>query len=100
MTFHCFAVRFSVMSAGNKSADEAVSDALLEKFRTHAAKPQEAGDVFRTIVAKIHARVTSSGMHFTLHLKCGNFVFQGTPCAKSIFFLIICAFFTRHPDIL
>ncbi|XP_012227413.1 cytosolic carboxypeptidase 1-like isoform X2 [Linepithema humile] len=49
-----------VMSAGNKSADEAVSDALLEKLRTHAAKPQEAGDAFRTIVAKIHARVTSS----------------------------------------
>ncbi|XP_025264847.1 cytosolic carboxypeptidase 1 isoform X3 [Camponotus floridanus] len=49
-----------VMSAGNKSADEAVSDALLEKLRTHAAKPQEAGDALRTIAAKIHARVTSS----------------------------------------
>ncbi|EFN61849.1 Cytosolic carboxypeptidase 1 [Camponotus floridanus] len=48
------------MSAGNKSADEAVSDALLEKLRTHAAKPQEAGDALRTIAAKIHARVTSS----------------------------------------
>ncbi|XP_029156275.1 cytosolic carboxypeptidase 1-like isoform X2 [Nylanderia fulva] len=48
------------MSAGNKSADEAVSDALLEKLRTHAAKPQEAGDALRAIAAKIHARVTSS----------------------------------------
>jgi len=70
MTFHCFAVRFSVMSAGNKNADEAASDALLEKLRIHAAKPQEAGDAFRTIAAKIHARVTSSGIHFTIsHLK-------------------------------
>ncbi|KAL6427330.1 hypothetical protein ACFW04_008713 [Cataglyphis niger] len=49
-----------VMSAGNKSADEAVNDALLEKLRTHAAKPQEAGDALRAIAAKIHARVTSS----------------------------------------
>ncbi|XP_072752591.1 cytosolic carboxypeptidase 1 isoform X2 [Anoplolepis gracilipes] len=49
-----------VMSASNKSADEAVSDALLEKLRTHAAKPQEAGDALRAIAAKIHARVTSS----------------------------------------
>ncbi|XP_014480717.1 PREDICTED: cytosolic carboxypeptidase 1-like isoform X2 [Dinoponera quadriceps] len=49
-----------VMSAGNRNADEAVSDALLEKLRTHAAKPQEAGDAFRAVLAKIHARVTSS----------------------------------------
>ncbi|XP_018402970.1 PREDICTED: cytosolic carboxypeptidase 1-like [Cyphomyrmex costatus] len=49
-----------VMSAGNKSADEVVNDALLEKLRTYAAKPQEAGDALRAIVAKIHARVTSS----------------------------------------
>ncbi|XP_020296791.1 cytosolic carboxypeptidase 1-like isoform X2 [Pseudomyrmex gracilis] len=50
-----------VMSAGgNKSADEAVSDALLEKLRNHAAKPQETGDALRTTVAKIHARITSS----------------------------------------
>ncbi|XP_018303936.1 cytosolic carboxypeptidase 1 isoform X2 [Mycetomoellerius zeteki] len=49
-----------VMSAGNKSADEVVNDALLEKLRTFAAKPQEAGDALRAIVAKIHARVTSS----------------------------------------
>ncbi|XP_025153461.1 cytosolic carboxypeptidase 1 isoform X2 [Harpegnathos saltator] len=49
-----------VMSAGNKSADEAVSDALLEKLRAHAAKPQEAAEAFRTVLAKIHARVTSS----------------------------------------
>lgn len=53
------------MSAGgNKSADEAVSDALLEKLRNHAAKPQETGDALRTTVAKIHARITSSGMCF------------------------------------
>jgi len=49
------------MSAG-KSADEVVNDALLEKLRTYAAKPQEAGDALRAIAAKIHARVTSSGM--------------------------------------
>ncbi|KAL0114719.1 hypothetical protein PUN28_011790 [Cardiocondyla obscurior] len=49
-----------VMSAGNKSADEVVNDALLEKLRTYAAKPQEAGDALRAIAAKIHARVTSS----------------------------------------
>ncbi|XP_032686214.1 cytosolic carboxypeptidase 1-like isoform X3 [Odontomachus brunneus] len=48
------------MSAGNRSADEAVSDALLEKLRAHAAKPQEAGDAFRAVLAKIHARLTSS----------------------------------------
>lgn len=52
---------FSVMSAGNKSADEVVNDALLEKLRTYAAKPQEAGDALRAIAAKILARVTSSG---------------------------------------
>lgn len=46
---------------GNKSADEAVSDALLEKLRNHATKPQEPGDALRTTVAKIHARATSSG---------------------------------------
>lgn len=51
------------MSASNKSADEAVSDALLEKLRAHAAKPQEAGDAFRAILAKIHGRVTSSGTY-------------------------------------
>ncbi|XP_018043707.1 PREDICTED: cytosolic carboxypeptidase 1-like [Atta colombica] len=49
-----------VMSANNKNADEVVSDALLEKLRTYAAKPQEAGDALRTIVAKIHMRITSS----------------------------------------
>ncbi|XP_011632077.1 cytosolic carboxypeptidase 1-like isoform X2 [Pogonomyrmex barbatus] len=49
-----------VMSASNKSADEIVNDALLEKLRTYAAKPQEAGDALRAIAAKIHARVTSS----------------------------------------
>ncbi|XP_011867871.1 PREDICTED: cytosolic carboxypeptidase 1-like isoform X4 [Vollenhovia emeryi] len=48
------------MSAGNKSADEVVNDALLEKLRTYAAKPQEAADALRAIAAKIHARVTSS----------------------------------------
>ncbi|XP_018377160.1 PREDICTED: cytosolic carboxypeptidase 1-like isoform X2 [Trachymyrmex cornetzi] len=49
-----------VMSANNKSADEVVNDALLEKLRTYAAKPQEAGDALRAIVAKIHTRITSS----------------------------------------
>ncbi|XP_011693107.1 PREDICTED: cytosolic carboxypeptidase 1-like isoform X2 [Wasmannia auropunctata] len=49
-----------VMSAGNKNADEVVNDALLEKLRTYAAKPQEAGDALRAIAAKIHARVTSA----------------------------------------
>jgi len=50
------------MSANNKNADEVVSDALLEKLRTYAAKPQEAGDALRAVVAKIHMRITSSGM--------------------------------------
>lgn len=68
------------MSAGNKSADEVVNDALLEKLRAYAAKPQEAGDALRTIAAKIHVRVTSSGMQFYQNLsfrndKRGNFVF-------------------------
>ncbi|XP_076668158.1 cytosolic carboxypeptidase 1 isoform X3 [Andrena cerasifolii] len=49
-----------VMSPSNKSADEAVNDALLEKLRTCASKPQEASDTFKTIAAKIHTRVTSS----------------------------------------
>lgn len=49
------------MSAGSKSADEAASDALFEKLRAYAAKPQEAGDALRTTAAKIHARITSSG---------------------------------------
>jgi hypothetical protein len=49
------------MSGGNKSADEPISDALLEKLRNCAAKPQETYDTIRSITAKIHARVTSSG---------------------------------------
>jgi len=68
---------FSAMSAG-KSADEVVNDALLEKLRTYAAKPQEAGDALRAIAAKIHARVTSSGMQPYLSSQRqtrGNFVF-------------------------
>ncbi|XP_043526563.1 cytosolic carboxypeptidase 1-like isoform X4 [Frieseomelitta varia] len=52
-TFHC------VMSPSNKSTDEAINDALLEKLRTCVSKPQEA-ETFRHIAAKIHARVTSS----------------------------------------
>ncbi|XP_076245473.1 cytosolic carboxypeptidase 1 isoform X2 [Calliopsis andreniformis] len=48
------------MSPSTKNADEAINDALLEKLRTCASKPQEAGDAFRTIAAKIHARVTST----------------------------------------
>jgi len=52
------------MSTGNKSVDEPVSDALLEKLRNCAAKPQETYDTLRSIAAKIHARVTSSGMQF------------------------------------
>ncbi|KAG7201176.1 hypothetical protein KM043_003967 [Ampulex compressa] len=49
-----------VMSPSTKGADEAINDALLEKLKIYASKPQESGDTFRTIVAKIHARVTSS----------------------------------------
>jgi len=52
------------MSTSNKSVDEPVSDALLEKLRNCAAKPQETYDTLRSIAAKIHARVTSSGMQF------------------------------------
>ncbi|KZC12844.1 Cytosolic carboxypeptidase 1 [Dufourea novaeangliae] len=48
------------MSPSNKGTDEAVSDALLEKLRVCASKPQEAGDTFRNVAAKIHARVTST----------------------------------------
>ncbi|XP_076636128.1 cytosolic carboxypeptidase 1 isoform X2 [Colletes latitarsis] len=48
------------MPPSNKTADEAINDALLEKLRSCASKPQEAGDTFRNIAAKIHARVTSS----------------------------------------
>lgn len=50
------------MSPSNKSADEAINDALLEKLRTCVCKPQET-DTFRHIASKIHARVTSSGNH-------------------------------------
>lgn len=69
---------FSVMSAGNKNADEVVNDALLEKLRTYAAKPQEAGDALRAIATKIHARVTSSGTQLSLisqRQTRGDFVF-------------------------
>lgn len=51
------------MSPSNKSVDEAINDALLEKLRSCATKPQETGDTFRNVVAKIQARVTSSGNH-------------------------------------
>ncbi|XP_034173471.2 cytosolic carboxypeptidase 1 isoform X4 [Osmia lignaria lignaria] len=56
----CQADILSVMSPSNKSVDEAINDALLEKLRSCATKPQETGDTFRNVVAKIQARVTSS----------------------------------------
>ncbi|XP_076178312.1 cytosolic carboxypeptidase 1 isoform X2 [Ptiloglossa arizonensis] len=56
----CSSLCISVMSPSNKSADEAINDALLEKLRSCASKPQEASDTFRNIAAKIHARVISS----------------------------------------
>ncbi|XP_054005382.1 cytosolic carboxypeptidase 1-like isoform X2 [Hylaeus anthracinus] len=56
----CSSLCISVMSPSNKNADEAINDALLEKLRGCASKPQEAGDTYRNIAAKIHARVTSS----------------------------------------
>lgn len=80
------------MSAGNKNADETVSDALLEKLRTHAAKPQEAGDALRTITAKIHARVTSSGTLLEPPVSCGNFMSRGNSlvlCQFAFFFYTI-----------
>ncbi|XP_043591369.1 cytosolic carboxypeptidase 1-like isoform X1 [Bombus pyrosoma] len=55
----CSSLCVSVMSPSNKSADEAINEALLEKLRSCVSKPQEA-DTFRHIAAKIHARVTSS----------------------------------------
>ncbi|XP_011339802.2 cytosolic carboxypeptidase 1 isoform X2 [Ooceraea biroi] len=61
-----------VMSAGNKNPDEAVNDALLEKLRTCAAKPQETGDTLRSIAAKIHARVTSSGTQLFAGTRSGT----------------------------
>lgn len=68
------------MSAGNKSADEAVSDALLEKLRIQAAKPQEAGDALRAIAVKIHARVTSSG---TLTLRISRDTVYNSGCLET-----------------
>jgi len=77
------------MSANNKSADEAiVNDALLEKLRTYAAKPQEAGDALRAIVAKIHTRITSSGTQLYsefLISRLDNFVFWKTLCLANLF---------------
>lgn len=43
--------------------DEAINDGLLEKLRICASKPQEGVETIRTLAAKIHAHVTSSGMN-------------------------------------
>ncbi|XP_066585231.1 cytosolic carboxypeptidase 1-like isoform X3 [Prorops nasuta] len=48
------------MSPSIRSTDEAINDALLTKLRLLAPKPYESADTFRTITAKLHARITSS----------------------------------------
>ncbi|XP_046827934.1 cytosolic carboxypeptidase 1-like isoform X2 [Vespa crabro] len=48
------------MSPSNRCVDDAINDVILEKLRSFAPKPQEGGETFRSIIAKIHARVTSS----------------------------------------
>lgn len=63
------------MSPSNKSADEAINEALLEKLRSCVSKPQEA-DTFRHIAAKIHARVTSSGNHAYTYMYLLSLIFS------------------------
>ena len=56
------------MSPGNKFGDETVNDILLEKLKICSTnKVQDSGDSVRSIAAKIHGRVTSSGefIHFS-----------------------------------
>lgn len=53
---------YSVMSPNNKNAEDAVIDVLLEKLRDIVInKSQESADSLRSITAKIHGRLTSSG---------------------------------------
>ncbi|XP_024942194.1 uncharacterized protein LOC107269164 isoform X2 [Cephus cinctus] len=49
-----------VMSSSNKSVDEVINDALLEKLCSFALKPQENDDTIKSILLKIMTRVTSS----------------------------------------
>ena len=58
--FHCFC-HFSAMSPSTRNTDDAMNDALLEKLRCCLPKIQENSDTMRNVVAKIHARITSSG---------------------------------------
>ncbi|KAK2583820.1 hypothetical protein KPH14_009718 [Odynerus spinipes] len=48
------------MSPSSRCVDDTINDALLEKLRSFAPKPQEGGETFKSIIGKIHARVTSS----------------------------------------
>ncbi|XP_024942195.1 uncharacterized protein LOC107269164 isoform X3 [Cephus cinctus] len=48
------------MSSSNKSVDEVINDALLEKLCSFALKPQENDDTIKSILLKIMTRVTSS----------------------------------------
>ncbi|XP_046628636.1 cytosolic carboxypeptidase 1-like isoform X1 [Neodiprion virginianus] len=48
------------MTASNKAMDEAVNDALIEKLRICAFKPQESTETVRSVAAKLHAQLTSS----------------------------------------
>ncbi|KAF7391837.1 hypothetical protein HZH68_011380 [Vespula germanica] len=54
------------MSPSNRCVDDAINDVILEKLRSFAPKPQEGGETFRSIIAKIHARVTSSAVLMAL----------------------------------
>ncbi|XP_043280030.1 cytosolic carboxypeptidase 1-like isoform X2 [Venturia canescens] len=49
-----------VMSPSARNSDDAMNDALLEKLRSCIPKIQESGDTIRNVMAKLHARVTSS----------------------------------------
>lgn len=56
------------MSPNNKITDEAVIDVLLEKLRDIAIN-KESTDTLRSITAKIHGRLTSSGKFFIYIIK-------------------------------
>ncbi|XP_048513203.1 cytosolic carboxypeptidase 1-like isoform X2 [Athalia rosae] len=49
----------SVPLATNKTMEEAIDDALIEKLRIGSFKPQEGVETLRSIAGKIHGRVTS-----------------------------------------
>lgn len=59
-------IPFSVMPPSTRNSDDAMNDALLEKLRSCITKMQENTDTIRHVMAKLHARVTSSG-EFPLH---------------------------------